>query len=128
MGSKRNYNETIVGILPHGIFIDTKNTVYVVNVENGEVVIWFNGESRGITVAGKESLKLTIELYQLSGVVLNNEKYLFIVDQETSRIINEGPNDFRCIIACDRKNSSPDSLLDPFTLIVLIVIWKYICY
>ena len=35
-----------------------------------------------------------------TGIVLDADKYLFIVDSSNHRIIGSGPNGFRCLVGC----------------------------
>jgi len=61
-------------------------------------------QRNGITVVGSGSAKLTIELYGPSGIVLDGDQHLFIVEKDNSRIIGSDENGFRCI---NEKLSSP---------------------
>ena len=36
-------NTSIVGVIPHAIFVNTMNTVFVANRDNGRILMWFNG-------------------------------------------------------------------------------------
>src|ERR1700722_11922863 len=38
-------NESSVGLQPAGIFVNTNNTIYVADRQNGRVLIWHNGSS-----------------------------------------------------------------------------------
>ena len=68
-------------------------------------------QRNGITVAGNESVKLTIELDRPTGVILDGDRYLFIADQANHRIIGSDENGFRCIFGCSgRKGSRNDKL------------------
>ena len=66
-------------------------------------------QRNGITVVGSGSAKLTIELYSPSGIVLDGDQHLFIVEKVNSRIIGSDENGFRCIFGCstNEKLSSP---------------------
>ncbi|CAF4160578.1 unnamed protein product, partial [Adineta steineri] len=46
----------------------------------------------------------SITLFQPTGIVLDADNYLFIVDSGNNRIIGEGPNGFRCIIGCSSSS------------------------
>ncbi|CAF3111387.1 unnamed protein product, partial [Rotaria sp. Silwood2] len=93
----RNSNE-LYG--PHGIFVDVNLDLYVADGRNNRVQLFKSGESNGITVAGYTSLNPTITLDSPSGIILDAEKYLFIVDQFNSRIVGSGLNGFRCLVGC----------------------------
>ncbi len=69
------------------------------------------GQLSGTTVA--ESA-ITIALNQPSGVVLDADNYLFIVDCGNNRIIGSGPNGFRCVAGCSGlSGSSANQLYSP---------------
>jgi hypothetical protein len=101
---------------PMGIFIDVNLDLYVAECENDRVQLFQSGQSNGITVAGSESLNPTISLRCPSGIVLDAQKYLFIVDSENGRIVGSGLNGFRCLVGCYGKGSQSNQLYDPFAL------------
>jgi hypothetical protein len=101
---------------PMGIFIDVNLDLYVADCQNDRVQLFQSGQSHGITVAGSESSNPTISLRCPSGIVLDAEKYLFIVDQKNGRIVGSGPNGFRCLVGCHGKGSQSNQLYSPFTL------------
>ncbi|CAF1581156.1 unnamed protein product, partial [Adineta steineri] len=72
-------------------------------------------ESNGITVAGDTSLNLTITLFSPTGIVLDAEKYLFIVDTSNDRIVGSGLNGFRCLVGCYGEGSQSNQLNFPFS-------------
>lgn len=90
---------------PQGIFVDTNFDLYVSDYNNDRIQLFRVGETDGITVAGNNS---TITLVGPFGVVLDGNKYLFIVDhsRQHHRIVADGPNGFRCIIGCSIGVSS----------------------
>ena len=61
-------------------------------------------QRNGITVAGKGSANVTIELTGPKGIVLDGDQHLFIVDSYNHRIIGSDENGFHCI---NDKLSSP---------------------
>jgi len=74
-------------------------------------------QRNGITVAGNGSEKLTIELYIPTGIVLDGDQHLFIVDQGNNRIIGSDENGFRCIFGCSGESGSTnDKLSDPTSM------------
>ncbi|CAF1364624.1 unnamed protein product [Adineta steineri] len=101
---------------PHGIFVDINFDLSVADCENDRVQLFQSGESKGITVAGKTSLKPTIELNCPSGIILDAEKYLFIVDKGNHRIVGSGLNGFRCLVGCYGMGSQSNQLNSPFSL------------
>ncbi|CAF4009984.1 unnamed protein product, partial [Adineta steineri] len=80
---------------------------------NDRVQLFQSGKSNGITVAGSTSINPTITLDCPSGIILDAEKYLFIVDQGNSRVVSSGVNGFRCLVGCYGFGSESNQLLDP---------------
>ncbi|CAF1136291.1 unnamed protein product [Adineta steineri] len=99
-----------------GIFVDVNLDLYVADCGNHRVQLFQSGELNGITVAGNTSPNPTITVDCPSGIVLDAEKYLFIVDLSTSRIIGSGLNGFRCLVGCYGQGSQSNQLKDPFSL------------
>ncbi|CAF1511043.1 unnamed protein product [Adineta steineri] len=100
---------------PTGIFVDMNLDLYVADCGNHRIQLFQSGESNGITVAGNTSLNPTIILKCPSGVILDAEKYLFIVDRENSRIIGSGLNGFRCLVGCYGRGTRSNQLNKPFS-------------
>ncbi|CAF1066932.1 unnamed protein product [Adineta steineri] len=98
---------------PRGIFVDVNLDLYVADYGNYRVQLFQSGESQGITVAGSGSLNPTIILFRPSEVMLDAEKYLFIVDSGNSRIIGSGLNGFRCLVGCYGRGSRSNQLYEP---------------
>ena len=65
---------------PQEIFVDVNFDLYVADSNNNRVQLFLSGESNGIIVAGSNSPNPTIDLNFPSGIVLDAEKNLFIVD------------------------------------------------
>ena len=101
---------------PYGIFVDVNFDLYVADYKNDRVQLFVSGESRGITVAGFGSPNPTINLYYPGGIVLDAEKYLFIVDSYNHRIVGSGLNGFRCLVGCYGEGSQPNRLSYPGSL------------
>ncbi|CAF4186690.1 unnamed protein product, partial [Adineta steineri] len=95
---------------PMGIFVDINFDLYVADCFNRRIQLFKSGESNGIAIVGKESSNNIIELSCPSGIVLDADKYLFIVDSGNARIIRSGTNDIRCIIGCGGKGSQSHQL------------------
>ncbi|CAF4128305.1 unnamed protein product, partial [Rotaria sordida] len=70
----------------------------------------------GITLAGNGAIN-TITLNCPSGIVLDADNYLFIVDSSNHRIVRSGPNGFRCLVGCYGGGSASNQLLNPQTII-----------
>jgi sugar lactone lactonase YvrE len=101
---------------PWGIFVDVNFDLYVADCLNNRVQLFQSGESNGITVAGSTSPKPTINLSCPTGIVLDAEKYLFIVDYFNHRIVGSGLNGFRCLVGCYGMGLQSDQLRYPFSL------------
>ncbi|CAF1303490.1 unnamed protein product [Adineta steineri] len=98
---------------PHGIFVDVNLDLYVTDCYNHRVQLFQPGESNGITVAGSTSVNPTITLRCPSGIILDDEKYLFILDSGNSRIVGSSLNGFRCLVGCYGVGSQSNQLNNP---------------
>ncbi|CAF0723552.1 unnamed protein product [Adineta steineri] len=101
---------------PRGIFVDVNLDLYVADCGNGRVQLFQRGGSNGITVAGRESQNPTITLDCPSGIILDADKYLYIVDRDDSRIVGSGLNGFRCLVGCYGSGAKSNQLYEPFSL------------
>ncbi|CAF0939088.1 unnamed protein product [Adineta steineri] len=101
---------------PSGIFVDVNFDLYVADCENHRVQLFQSGQSDGIIVAGRTSPHQTIELNYPREIILDAEKYLFIVDQNNHRIIGSGLNGFRCLVGCYGKGLQSNQLFFPHGL------------
>ncbi|CAF3980133.1 unnamed protein product [Rotaria sp. Silwood2] len=95
---------------PRGIFVDTNLNLYVADCGNNRVQLFPSGQVTATTVAGSAAIG-TISLYCPSGVVLDGDGYLFIVDSYNHRIVASGPTGFRCIVGCSTVAGSSSSQL-----------------
>lgn len=101
----------------HGIFVDTNFDLYVADYYNHRIQLFRSGESNGITVAGQRSTAITTILKRPTGIVLDADKYLFVVDSDNNRIIGSDLNGFRCLVGCSGSSGSASNQLNnPFTL------------
>ncbi len=101
---------------PWGIFVDVNLDLYVADSRNDRVQLFRSGELNGITVAGSQSQNPTINLDSPSAIVLDAEKYLFIMDFGNNRIVGSGLNGFRCIVGCGGWGTFlPSHLLNPIS-------------
>jgi hypothetical protein len=96
---------------PQGIFVDINLDLYVADYYNGRIQLFRLGQLNAITVAGKGALN-TITLSRPTGVVLDADKYLFIVDSINHRIIGSGPYGFRCLVGCSGSLGSASNQLN----------------
>ncbi|CAF1561336.1 unnamed protein product [Adineta steineri] len=101
---------------PRGIFVDVNLDLYVADCYNDRVQLFHSGESKGITVAGSGSLNPIITLRRPTGIILDAEKYLFIVDQHNNRIVASNSNGFRCLVGCYGQGSQSHQLGNPSSM------------
>jgi hypothetical protein len=101
---------------PHGIFVDIRFNLYVADCGNDRVQLFAAGQRNATTVAGNET-RNPISLSCPTGVVLDGDGYLFIVDSGNNRIVGSGPNGFRCVVGCSRScSSASDHLCKPVSV------------
>ena len=101
---------------PRGIFVDTNFDLYVADRENHRIQRFPLGQYNGITMAGRGAAG-TIDLNLPTGVALDADGYLFIVDSENDRIVGSGPDGFRCVVRCYGVwGSGPDQLDSPISM------------
>ncbi|CAF1391881.1 unnamed protein product [Adineta steineri] len=98
---------------PRGIFVDVNLDLYVADCRNDRVQLFQLGELNGITVVGNNFLNPTITLKCPTGVILDTEKYLFILDHSNSRIVGSSLNGFRCLVGCHGIGSQSHQLNFP---------------
>ena len=101
---------------PQEIFVDVNFDLYVADSNNNRVQLFLSGESNGIIVAGSNSPNPTIDLNFPSGIVLDAEKNLFVVEYWNHRIIGSSSNVFRCLVGCDGQGSESNRLSQPGSL------------
>ena len=101
---------------PWGIFVDTNFDLYVADCHNDRIQLFLSGEQNGRTVAGGGSSTATILLGCPSGIVVDANGYLFIVELDSHRIVGSGPNGFRCIVGCFGYGSESNQLAQPTSL------------
>ncbi|CAF3936588.1 unnamed protein product [Adineta steineri] len=101
---------------PRGIFVDVNLDLYVADCQNNRVQLFQSEVSNGITVAGSTSLNPTITLNCPTGIILDTDKYLFIVDSFNHRIVGSSLDGFRCLVGCFGKGLQSNQLQNPFSL------------
>ena len=113
-GSSGSASDTLNG--PHGIFVTNSFDLYVADFYNDRVQLFRSGETNGTTVTGNGSIG-TIALRHPTGIVLDADGYLFIVDSGSHRIVGSGPDGFRCVVGCSGTSGTPlNRLTNPFTM------------
>lgn len=101
---------------PNGIFVDTNFDLYVADHSNNRIQFFPLDQSNGITVAGSGSLTVTIALNRPCGVILDDDKYLFISEAMNNRVIRSGPYGFQCLFGCSGGGSATDQLNYPMLI------------
>jgi hypothetical protein len=101
---------------PQGIFVDINLDLYVADYGNNRIQLFQSGQLNATTIAGSESPNTTITLSGPTGIVLDADGYLFIVENNKNRIIGSGPDGFRCIAGCSGNGSASNQLSSPQTL------------
>ncbi|CAF1572006.1 unnamed protein product, partial [Adineta steineri] len=97
---------------PCGIFVDNNLNLYVADNSNSRIQKFASGQINGTKVPTG-----TIILSYPTGIVLDFDGYLFIVDQVNYRVIGSGPYGYRCIAACSgTAGSSSSQLYYPYSL------------
>ncbi|CAF1246977.1 unnamed protein product [Adineta steineri] len=97
---------------PCGIFVDNNLNLYVADTLNNRIQKFASGQLNGTTVPTG-----TITLNSPTGINLDFDGYLFIVDQYNFRVIGSGPYGYRCIAACSGTyGSSSSQLYHPYSL------------
>jgi len=101
---------------PYGIFVDINLDLYVADYSYSRIQRFHQGQLNATTVAGGAVSATTISLYYPAAVILDADKYLYIVDYWNHRIVGQGPNGFRCIVGCNGGGSASDQLAYPMSL------------
>ncbi|CAF1467283.1 unnamed protein product [Adineta steineri] len=101
---------------PHGIFVTWTFDLYVADCENDRVQHFQSGESDGITIAGRGSSNPTGTLSCPTGVTLDVQKYLFIIDSNSHRIVRLGPHGLQCVVGCHGGDPQLTQLSFPSSL------------
>ena len=84
---------------PSGIFVTNSTDLYVADTGNDRIQLFRAGQVNGTTVAGREASG-TIQLSSPTAVILDADRYLFIVDCSNHKIVRSGPGGFWCVIGC----------------------------
>ena len=101
---------------PMGIFVTTNYSLYVADYLNNRIQMFPSGQLTATTVAG-DTAPGTITLFGPSGVALDADGYMFIVDRFMNRVVGQSTSGFRCIVGCTYVNgSAPNQLSVPSSL------------
>jgi hypothetical protein len=97
---------------PYSVFVDNDFNVFVADYGNNRIQKFLSGQSNGTTVASAP-----FTLNGPTGIVLDGNGYLFIVEKYNYRIIGSGPSGFRCLAGCSGSSgSAPNQLYLPHLL------------
>ncbi|CAF1452778.1 unnamed protein product [Adineta ricciae] len=101
---------------PGGIFVDVNFDLYVADSGNSRVQRFRFGQLNATTVAGA-GLNGSVTLDFPTGVILDTDKNLYIVDYYGNRVFRSGLDGFRCLVGCSGKNGSgPTEFYFPITI------------
>jgi DNA-binding beta-propeller fold protein YncE len=102
---------------PRAIFVDINFDLYVADCDNDRIQLFRSGELNGTTVVGSGSPTVTITLSRPTGIALDADKYIYIVEWGNNRVIGSGPYGFQCLVGCSGQPGSTASELNyPFGL------------
>ena len=104
---------------PRGIFVDINFDLYVADSKKDRIQCFKSGKTSGTIVAGSGSSSYTISLNYPTAIILDADKYLFIVDSKNHRIVGSDRNGFRCLVGCSGSSGSSsgsDDLNRPWSL------------
>jgi hypothetical protein len=107
-GNGSNGSEPHMLSSPRGIYVNINFNLYIADCGNNRIQLFPIGQLNGTTLTGNMPLNCP------TGIVLDADDYLFIVDSNNHRIIEAGPNGFRCLVGCSGENGSlPNQLNFP---------------
>ena len=96
---------------PAGIFVTVHFDLYVADYNNDRVQLFRSGESSATTVVGKRAPG-TFVIFRPTGIVLDGDGYLFVVDQMNHRVIGSGPAGYRCVVGCSKSGGKASNQLN----------------
>ena len=98
---------------PRGIFVTINLDLYVADCGNDRIQVFREGQINATTVTGYGTIALDCP----TGIVLDGDGYLFIVDSSHHRILGQGPAGFRCLVGCSGSGGSAShQLINPSTM------------
>ena len=100
---------------PSGLYVDQNLDFYVADCGNDRVQRFRSGQLNGTTVVGFTAPG-TFTLDCPTGVNLDADGYMFIVDCYNHRVIRSGPNGFVCLLGCTGVGVTATQFYYPVTL------------
>ena len=101
---------------PVGIFVTITMDLYVADSNNDRIQLFRSGEVNATSVVGNGATG-TFTIFRPTGITLDADGYLFIVDQMNHRVIGSGPDGYRCVVGCLGSGGTRSNLLNqPFTM------------
>lgn len=101
---------------PIGIFVDKNFTLYVADSRNNRIQRFQSEERNGTTVASNET-GVEYMLNYPTGIALDADQNMFILDEGNHRIFRWGPNGTRCLLGCSSEQySSTNPIMHPQSL------------
>ena len=101
---------------PSRIFVTETFDFYVADWGNDRIQLFRSGEVNATTVPINGMNGTTITLNHPTGVMLDGDGYLFIVDQWNHRILGSDRWGFRCVAGCSGWGSTSSQLYNPVTM------------
>ena len=101
---------------PQGIFVDFLFKLYVADRDNHRIQTFMPGNISGTTVSVNIISATPSSLNKPTGVVLDGDGYLFIVDMNNDRILRQSSYGFRCVAGCGGSGNSAEKLNNPQAL------------
>ena len=102
---------------PYGIFVTDQSDLYVADSVNNRIQLFREGEINATTMTINGTNGIIITLWRPSGVMLDQDGYLFIVDSYNHRVIGSDRWGFRCVAACEGlSGSASNQLSSPRTM------------
>lgn len=89
---------------PIGIFVDTNLDLYVADIYNNRIQLFYPGNINGIAIPDPLD---TFKLDQPRSVVLDANKQIYILEDKTRRIVVKTHQGFRCLVSCNEIGSPP---------------------
>ena len=101
---------------PRGLFLDTSSNLYVADCFNHRIQFFSAGDRNGKTRVGKGAPD-TIELSYPTGITLDADGFLFVVDNNHHRIVGSDSRGFWCAVGCSKMyGANPHQMHYPYAM------------